>query len=122
MSDPTNADADAEAPGVAHGLHAAGAGDQRLGGHAAAVEALAAHAIRLDQRHGEAEPAEPAGNGQPGRAGPDHHRVMRPAHPRRTHARRHHARPSHSLPPGQGTRRQRRLDGGVIALRWKGPR
>ena len=68
---------DAEAVRVAHGLRVPCRRDQRLGGHATGVEAFATHPVRLDQRHGEAEPGEAAGRRQAGRAGADHDDVVR---------------------------------------------
>ena len=61
---------DAEAPGVADAPCAlVGRGDQRLRGHAADIEAVAAHAAALDQhhRHAEATPRWPRPTGRPSR-------------------------------------------------------
>ena len=48
---------------------------QRLGRHAAGVEAVAAHAVALDQRHLRARGRGDIGRHQPGRAGADHDQV-----------------------------------------------
>ena len=48
-------DVDAEIGGRAHGLGALARGKQRLGGHAAIIETVAAHAALLDEHDGHAE-------------------------------------------------------------------
>ena len=57
-------DVDAEGGGGAHGFGALAGREQRLGGHAAVVEAVAAHAALLDQHHGHAELGRRRGDGQ----------------------------------------------------------
>ena len=46
-------------------------GDQRLGGHAAVVEAIAAHLVLLDQHHGDAELGRGRGHREAARAAAD---------------------------------------------------
>ena len=66
------------APRGAHvGRRARGA-DQGLRGHAADVEAVAAHEIPLDQGHARAQPGRPGGGHEPGRAGADDDEVVTP--------------------------------------------
>ncbi len=48
-------DVDAEIGGGAHGVGALAGGEQRLGGDAAVIETVAAHAALLDEHHGHAE-------------------------------------------------------------------
>ena len=62
---------DAEAAGVAHRLRGVARGDQRLGRHAAVVQAVAAHLGALDQDHARAELRGTGRHGQPRRAGAD---------------------------------------------------
>ena len=52
-----------------------GGGEQRLRGHAAVVQAVAAHPAALDQRDLQPEPGGDGGHREPGRAGADHHHV-----------------------------------------------
>ena len=52
--------------------------EQRLGWHAAGVQALAAHAVPLDQGDPQPEPGRAARRGQPGRASTDDDQVVRP--------------------------------------------
>ena len=53
-------------------VHAPGGRDQRLGGHAAGVQAVAAHPVLLDEHDGDAERGGRGGHGQAGRARADH--------------------------------------------------
>ena len=62
---------DAEGRAVALRLRGLGGGDQRLGRHAAVVEAIAAHLGALDQHDAEAELGGARGDDQAGRAAAD---------------------------------------------------
>jgi hypothetical protein len=66
---------DAEDAGAADRLGGVPGGEQRLGGHAAVVQAVAAHPAGLDQHRVGAHLAGPGGDHQPARAGPDHAEV-----------------------------------------------
>src|SRR5690606_32384963 len=55
----------------AAGMRMPGRGDQRLGRHAAMVQAIAAHQAAFDQHHAHAESRRARRGGQPGSAGAD---------------------------------------------------
>src|SRR5205085_6163266 len=65
------------APGEGRGI---GAGDGRLGGHAAGVDAGAAEQMALDQGHRHPGGGEPAGERRAGLPGTNDDRIERPAH------------------------------------------
>ena len=62
---------DAEAAGMAHGVRGTGRREQRLGGHAAVVQAVAAHLAGLDQHRAGAHLAGAGGHRQAGGAAAD---------------------------------------------------
>ena len=64
-----------EPSGVAHLVREPRAADQRLARHAAGVEAVPAHAPRLDQRDARLHRGADVGADQPRRPGADHHEV-----------------------------------------------
>ena len=75
---------DAEGRAAALRLGHPGGGDQRLGGHAAEIQAIAAHLRALDQHHIETELSRARGDDQPRRAcahdadvGGQHQRALR---------------------------------------------
>ena len=70
---------DAERAGGAVPLGRPGGGDQRLGGHAAVVQAVAAHLVGLDQHHPGAQLRRPGGDRQPARPGADDAEIGRDA-------------------------------------------
>ncbi len=73
---------DPEAAGAARRFGRMRRGQQRLGRHAAGVEAVAAHRPALDQRHLEAELGCDRRDRQPGGAGADHGKVVALGHRR----------------------------------------
>ena len=66
---------DAEAPGGANGVRGAARRDQRLGRHAAVVQAVAAHLALLDQHDLGAHLHRAGGNREPARARADHAQI-----------------------------------------------
>ena len=76
-------------------------GNQRLGGNAAVVQAIAAHLVLLDQHHRDAELGGGRRHRQPARAGADHAQID-------AHARRRPWRPSVLLLAVRGVVRPRR--------------
>ena len=95
------------APGMGHLVGQRCAADQRLRGHAAVVQAVAAHLARLDQRHPRLGRRRDIGRNQPGRTRADHKKVA--VEPRRPRPSRIDAAPPpqvHSRPrdPGNAAR------------------
>ncbi len=92
-------------------LRGMGGGEQRLARHAAEVEAVAAHAVALDQGDAQAELRGDRGDRQAGRAGADHRQVELRHRSVSNAARRPAAakvRPGRSAGPGCAARRSLR--------------
>ena len=107
---------DAELGAAPRDVRGVGARDQRLGRHAAGVDAGAAEQLALDQRDRHAGGGQPAGERRPGLAGADDDRVEGAASSQRRHdqqaRRRSRRRPRSMRPAGRGRRRrQARPDG-----------
>ena len=67
--------ADPVVPAVGHLREQFGRADQRLGGYAAGIQAIAAHLVFFNQRHLGLDRSGDVGSHQPGGSGTDHHQI-----------------------------------------------